>query len=129
MAPKKEVSTDEAPSGIVADDSYKTGGNEPVPVVSDDAPVEDPIDDKTADTDAQLGKYHLHTSFHKPYTDEHRTERDDKEAIDKSNILDERTRHAKPTATYREPGDTEGLPENTGRSATSTTDQVLSATQ
>jgi hypothetical protein len=60
MAPKKEVNTGEAPSGIVADDSYKTGRNEPVPVASDDARVEDPIDDKTADTDAQLGK---HTTF------------------------------------------------------------------
>jgi hypothetical protein len=56
------------------------------------------------------------------------TERDDKEAIDKSNIIDDRTRGAKPVATYREPGDTEGLPEDpedTGRSAVSTTDQVL----
>lgn len=36
-------------------------------------------------------------------------ERDDKEAIDKSNIVEERTRGAKPTGQYREPSDTEGL--------------------
>lgn len=30
---------------------------------------------------------------------------DDREAIDKSNIIDERTRGAKPRATYQEPGD------------------------
>lgn len=38
-------------------------------------------------------------------------ERDDKEAIDKSNIIKgDRTRHAKPVGTYKEPGDEEGLP-------------------
>lgn len=45
-------------------------------------------------------------------------ELDEKEAIDKSNILKgDRTRHAtQPKGTYREPGDTEGLPENDGTS-------------
>lgn len=39
------------------------------------------------------------------------TERDDHEAIDKSNIIEERTRDAAPAkGTYREPGDEEGLP-------------------
>jgi hypothetical protein len=38
-------------------------------------------------------------------------EQDEKEAIDKSNILKgDRTRHAKPTGTYQEPGDEQGLP-------------------
>jgi hypothetical protein len=37
--------------------------------------------------------------------------RDDNEAIDKSNIIEgERTRGAKPSGGYREPGDDEGLP-------------------
>jgi hypothetical protein len=36
--------------------------------------------------------------------------RDDNEAIDKSNIIDGRTRGAKPAGGYREPGDEEGLP-------------------
>jgi hypothetical protein len=37
-------------------------------------------------------------------------ERDEKEAIDESNILDERTRGAaKEAGTYAEPGDDEGL--------------------
>lgn len=44
-------------------------------------------------------------------------ERDDKEAIDKSNILDERTRGAGPRRGYREPGDEEGLPANDGTSS------------
>jgi hypothetical protein len=47
----------EAPSGIVDDSSYKTKGTESVPVVDDNAPVEDPIDPKTADSDEQLGVY------------------------------------------------------------------------
>lgn len=35
---------------------------------------------------------------------------DDKDAIDESNVIDERTRGAKPAGSYREPGDEEGLP-------------------
>lgn len=55
MAPRK---TDDAPSGEVKDDSYVTGDTkgEAAPVISDDATIEDPIDDKVADSDAQLGK-------------------------------------------------------------------------
>ncbi|KAM0326953.1 hypothetical protein ACHAQA_006074 [Verticillium albo-atrum] len=76
----------------VKDDEYVSReAREPVAVQSDDAKVEDPIDENTADSDEQLA-------------------RDDKEAIDRDNILDERTRSAKPTGTYREPGDDEGLP-------------------
>lgn len=38
-------------------------------------------------------------------------ERDDNEAIDKSNIVEGRTRGAKPEGgSYREPGDSEALP-------------------
>ena len=37
--------------------------------------------------------------------------RDDNEAIDESNIVDSRTRHAKPASGYREPGDSEGIEE------------------
>ena len=44
-------------------------------------------------------------------------EHDDVDAIDESNIIDERTRGAKPAVSYREPGDEEGLPSDTGRSA------------
>ena len=36
--------------------------------------------------------------------------RDDTEAIDKSNIIDQRTRGATKKGAYREPGDEEGLP-------------------
>lgn len=101
---------EEAPSGEIHDSSYVSKGQKVAPVVSDDTPVEEAYDDATADTDAQL-------------------ERDEKDAIDKDNIIEDRTRHAKPAATYREPGDTEGLEqaEDTGRSATSTTDQALRA--
>ncbi|RAL65109.1 hypothetical protein DID88_001215 [Monilinia fructigena] len=45
-------------------------------------------------------------------------ERDDEEAIDKSNVIDSKTRGAaKSSETYREPGDEEGLPTNDGMSA------------
>ncbi|KAL2213147.1 hypothetical protein CC79DRAFT_1361967 [Sarocladium strictum] len=84
----------DAPSGDFQDDSYVSrqgNKNEPLPVQSDADRVEDPVDGDVADSDEQL-------------------ERDDSDAIDESNIIDERTRHAKPTDTYREPGDDEGLP-------------------
>lgn len=45
-------------------------------------------------------------------------ERDDKDAIDESNIIEERTRGAtQPGGTYTEPGDEEGLPSDDGRSS------------
>lgn len=37
-------------------------------------------------------------------------ERDDNDAIDTDNIIDDRTRGAKPREGYAEPGDEEGLP-------------------
>jgi hypothetical protein len=45
----------EAPPGQVNDPSYKTRGTESVPVVDDDAPVEDPMKMGQADSDQQLG--------------------------------------------------------------------------
>ncbi|UNI13893.1 hypothetical protein JDV02_000589 [Purpureocillium takamizusanense] len=69
----------------------RQGDKSEIPVQADDSKVEDPIDETTANSDAQL-------------------ERDDAEAIDKSNIIKDRTRHAEPQAGYREPGDNEGIP-------------------
>ncbi|KIW97525.1 uncharacterized protein Z519_01109 [Cladophialophora bantiana CBS 173.52] len=66
-------------------------GQSHIPVQSDDAPVEDPIDATKADSDEQLA-------------------RDDAEVIDESNIINERTRGATKEGGYREPGDEEGLP-------------------
>jgi hypothetical protein len=54
---------DDAPSGEIHDDSYATGSDAKVnPVVSDDAPVEDPYEGADPDSDKQLGKF---TSYHK----------------------------------------------------------------
>ncbi|KAI1334643.1 hypothetical protein F5Y15DRAFT_429322 [Xylariaceae sp. FL0016] len=90
----------EAPSGDVSDNNYVSRSGhkgEEIPVMSDQDIVEDGLKGDQ-DTDAQL-------------------ERDDIEAIDKSNIVDGRTRGAKPTGGYREPGDEEGLPSNDGTSS------------
>jgi len=98
MAPAH--TSEDAPSGEIKDDSYvsrRGAKDEPLPVVSD-TKVEDPIDSRVADSDEQL-------------------ERDDKEAIDPSNLIEERTRGVKPVSSYREPGDEEGLPENDGTSS------------
>ncbi|OOQ86365.1 hypothetical protein PEBR_21619 [Penicillium brasilianum] len=48
-----------------------------IPVQDDIQDIEDPIDEGTANSDQQLAS-------------------DEKEAIDRSNIINERTRHAKP---------------------------------
>ncbi|TQN64690.1 hypothetical protein CSHISOI_10739 [Colletotrichum shisoi] len=86
------MSSNGAPTGEVSENEYvsRQGDRQPFDVVSDETKVEDPTDPETADSDAQL-------------------ERDDKEAIDKRNIVKERTRGAQPAGEYREPGDTEGL--------------------
>ncbi|KAK3050909.1 hypothetical protein LTR09_007987 [Extremus antarcticus] len=85
----------DAPAGDAADNDYVSRPGQAqagVPVQCDNAAVEDPIDGATADSDAQL-------------------EKDDKDAIDKSNIVDSRTRGAaKSSGTYTEPGDEEGMP-------------------
>ncbi|KAI9758063.1 MAG: hypothetical protein M4579_003194 [Chaenotheca gracillima] len=82
----------DVPGGDSADNDYASRtGQSQVPVQKDDAQVEDPIDADTADTDQQLA-------------------RDDADAIDESNVVNERTRGAKPSGGYREPGDTEGIP-------------------
>ncbi|KAF2016336.1 hypothetical protein BU24DRAFT_422682 [Aaosphaeria arxii CBS 175.79] len=83
----------QGPAGDSMDDDYKSrSGQCQIPVQSDSAPIEDPIDPATADSDEQLA-------------------RDDREAIDDDNILDSRTRGAtKKAGTYAEPGDEEGLP-------------------
>ncbi|KAM0346390.1 hypothetical protein ACHAPU_005454 [Fusarium lateritium] len=94
-------SLQDAPSGDYQEDSYvsRPGQKEqPIPVQSDSDRVEDPIDAEQADTDAQL-------------------ERDDKDAIDESNIIEERTRGAAQPGAYTEPGDEEGLPSDDGRSS------------
>ncbi|KAM0227547.1 hypothetical protein ACHAPO_011434 [Fusarium lateritium] len=91
-----------APSASYEDNSYVSRPGEkdqPVAVQADSDRVEDPIDAEQADTDAQL-------------------ERDEKDAIDQSNIIEERTRGAaQPGGTYQEPGDEEGLPSDDGTSS------------
>ncbi|KAH6616330.1 hypothetical protein C7974DRAFT_416476 [Boeremia exigua] len=70
----------------------RTGQSE-IPVLKDDIPIENTEynDREAADSDRQL-------------------ERDEKDAIDEGNILNERTRGAtKESGTYTEPGDDEGL--------------------
>ncbi|CZT02694.1 hypothetical protein WAI453_002171 [Rhynchosporium graminicola] len=88
------MSSSDIPQGDAQDNDYvsRPGQKEAgIPVQSDNAPVESGVDETTADSDEQLA-------------------RDEKEAIDESNIIDDKTRHAKPTGSYKEPGDDEGLP-------------------
>ncbi|KAM0800428.1 hypothetical protein BDR22DRAFT_247814 [Usnea florida] len=89
---QNDVTGGDVPAGDSMDNDYKSRtGQSHIPVQSDDAPVSDPIDPATADSDATLAQ-------------------DDKEAIDQSNIIGGRTRGAKPSGGYQEPGDEQGLP-------------------
>ncbi|RYO95420.1 hypothetical protein DL764_007695 [Monosporascus ibericus] len=83
------VRGDEVPEGQVQDESFVLGADkkgEPVPVVGDNAKVEDPIDTKQADSDRQL-------------------ERDEKEAINPSNIVKGGSRNKPAPGSLREPSD------------------------
>ena len=61
------MSAQDIPTGEVQDNDYKsrTGQNE-IPVQADDKPVEDPIDEETADSDAQLGSLQSSHPFKHP---------------------------------------------------------------
>lgn len=115
------MSSQDIPRGDAQDNDYvsRPGQKEAgIPVLSDDAPIEDPVDAEVADSDEQLGKDPFlpliisASAKHQAIENEtnHSAARDETEAIDKSNIIEEKTRGAKPTGSYREPGDEEGLP-------------------
>lgn len=111
-----QVSGD-VPAGDAADNDYvnRPGQSGPVPVQKDDAPIDDPIDPDTADSDETLSMLNHPVTSNSSLTT--LLEADDTEAIDKSNIIDERTRGASKTGQYREPGDEEGLPTDDGTSS------------
>lgn len=116
----------DVPAGDSIDNDYKSRtGQSHIPVQSDTAPVEDPIDPATADSDETLGDYLLSLSdslsllllaFRRKA--DIIIAKDDSDAIDKSNIIGGRTRGAKPSGGYKEPGDEEGLPSADGTSST-----------
>jgi len=91
----QNTETDDIPQGgDTVDDSYVSTDDGPLPVVKDETPVEQPNDARDPDSDKAL-------------------EQDEAEAIDKSNIVKgDRTRHAKPSGTYKEPSDEAGLPKS-----------------
>ncbi|KAH9844911.1 hypothetical protein Tdes44962_MAKER07021 [Teratosphaeria destructans] len=105
---------DTIPQGDAVDNDYtsRPGQKQHIPVQTDEAPIDDPIDPATADSDQQL-------------------ERDENEAIDTSNIVEGRTRGAtKQQSAYREPGDDEGLPgAEDGASRVATTKQTDGAVE
>jgi hypothetical protein len=100
----------EIPNGDSTNNAYASrAGQSEVPVINDDAPVEDPIEHTTADSDESLGV--LASPSHLTIVLIKCSVQDDKEAIDSSNIIESRTRGAaKKAGTYAEPGDYEGLP-------------------
>lgn len=115
------VSNEQAPAGDYQDNDYVSRtGQSTIPVQRDEAPVEgSPYDGETADSDQQLGTCYMASSLNVGLLTLC-AERDEADAIDRSNIIESRTRGAtKEAGTYAEPGDDEGLlgPED-GTSAT-----------
>ncbi len=80
-------------TGTDVDNDYKTGSNDPVPVVGGDA-----------DAVAESGVVPEGLG-------DAATVEDDNEGIDRNNIVKDRTRGA--TKSYQEPGDLEGLEKST----------------
>lgn len=58
---------DDIPDGQATDDTYVSHGESHMPVQKDEAPVQDPIDPATADTDEQLGKSLFKAALHFPF--------------------------------------------------------------
>lgn len=97
------------PAADSGDDYKSRPGQSEIPVTGDNAAVEDPIDPATADSDETLGMHeYLPRSgpwISKP--DNVSIAADESAAMDQSNIISERTRGAKPSGSYTEPGDDE----------------------
>lgn len=55
---QNDATTGDIPSGEIKDNTYsaRKGGSDNIPVESDDAPVEDPIQAPESNSDAQLGE-------------------------------------------------------------------------
>jgi hypothetical protein len=72
---QNDPSLRDAPAGIASDNDYtsRTGQKQaPIPVQSDDDPVEDPIDPETADSDKQLGAFYNLHNYASVCADRHR---------------------------------------------------------
>jgi hypothetical protein len=97
---------------ISTDDYASRTGQSEIPVQSDTAKVESTEYDNGGDSDKQLGTPYSNHTLKVWYWSS--VEKDEKDAIDSSNIIDERTRGAtKKAGTYTEPSDEEGLDEVT----------------
>jgi hypothetical protein len=54
---KQNTETDDVvQGGDTVDNSYATGANEPLPIIKDEVPVEQPNDRRNPDSDAALGE-------------------------------------------------------------------------
>jgi hypothetical protein len=59
---KADTTTDDIPQGgDTVDNSYATSKTEPVPVLTDETPVEQPNDARDPDSDKALGEYLYHS--------------------------------------------------------------------
>jgi hypothetical protein len=110
--PSNDSAIGSAPAGDLDDNDYVTRPghkNDPIPVQSDEDLVTDPIDAKTADSNAELGKSTLmNLKSRKSFSwadDEEFIAKDDKEAIDVRNIFvgGSEFRGEGPRGGYREP--------------------------
>ena len=120
---QNDMTGGDVPGGDSIDNDYKSRtGQSHIPVQSDEAPVSDPIDPATADSDETLGTPSPSLAALSQHISHQWANRvvakDDSDAIDKSNIIGGRTRGVKLNGGYAEPGDEEGLPAEDGTSST-----------
>ena len=117
---QNDIVSGDAPAGDSKDNDYTSrSGQYQIPVQKDEAPVNDPIDPTTADSDDTLGMLMtLPLLYQVIVCADSCVARDDAEAIDQSNVISSRTRGATAKGGYTEPGDEEGLPTEDGTSST-----------
>jgi hypothetical protein len=66
---KQNTETDDVvQGGDTIDNSYASGGNEPVPVLKDKVPIEQPNDERNPDSDEALGEYLITPSIDTDHT-------------------------------------------------------------
>lgn len=105
--PRVDDASERPGAADTQDDDYKSRSGQQgygIPVVSDSKEVDSGLKGDQ-NTDEQLGEFDGSSCILCLTL----VARDDKEAIDTSNILDEKTRGARPEGGYKEPGDEEGL--------------------
>lgn len=94
----------DAPEAPKSNRACSTGAEDPLPMMNDEEPVEDPVKPGMGDTDRQIRTSYRSIAIHSNRANDCAV-RDEEDAMDKSNVMKGQTRHAKPRHDYQEGAD------------------------